>query len=50
VIVHELVHLLAPNHGKVFKAFMHSYMPDWQARERELRRHVSERREKPMKR
>jgi predicted metal-dependent hydrolase len=50
VIVHELVHLLAPNHGKVFKSFMHAYMPDWQARERELRRHESERREKPMKR
>jgi predicted metal-dependent hydrolase len=39
VIVHELVHLLAPNHGKVFKSFMHAYLPDWQARERELRRH-----------
>jgi predicted metal-dependent hydrolase len=39
VIVHELVHLLAPNHGKVFKSFMHAYLPDWQARERELHRH-----------
>jgi len=38
VIVHELVHLLAPNHGRVFKSFMHAYLPDWQARERELRR------------
>lgn len=38
VIVHELVHLLAPNHGKVFKSFMHAYLPDWQQRERELRR------------
>lgn len=37
VIVHELVHFLAPNHGKVFKSFMHAYLPDWQARERELR-------------
>jgi hypothetical protein len=37
VIVHELVHLLAPNHGKVFKSFMHAYLPDWQTRERELR-------------
>lgn len=36
VIVHELVHLLAPNHGKVFKSFMHAYMPDWQERERRL--------------
>ena len=37
VIVHELVHLLAPNHGKVFKSFMHAYMPDWQERGRALR-------------
>src|SRR2546422_6273010 len=36
VIVHELVHLLAPNHGRVFKLFMCAYMPDWQEREREL--------------
>ena len=38
VIVHELVHLLAPNHGKVFKSFLHAYLPDWQVRERELQR------------
>ncbi|MFN8475905.1 MAG: M48 family metallopeptidase [Anaerolineae bacterium] len=37
VIVHELVHLLAPNHGKVFKSFMHTYLPDWQVREQELK-------------
>ena len=37
VIVHELVHLLAPNHGKVFKSFMHAYLPDWEAREQKLR-------------
>jgi len=36
VIVHELVHLLAPNHGRVFKSFMHAYMPDWEAREKQL--------------
>lgn len=36
VIVHELVHLLAPNHGKVFKSFMLAYMPDWEAREEKL--------------
>ena len=36
VIVHELVHLLAPNHGKVFKSFMYAYMPDWEERERQL--------------
>ena len=37
VIVHELVHLLVPNHGKVFKSFLHAYMPDWEHRERQLR-------------
>ncbi len=36
VIVHELVHLLAPNHGKVFASFMAAYMPDWDTRERDL--------------
>jgi predicted metal-dependent hydrolase len=37
VIVHELVHLLAPNHGKVFKSFLYAYLPDWEERERQLR-------------
>src|SRR6476646_1755242 len=32
VIVHELVHMLAPNHGKLFKSFMSAYMPDWSER------------------
>src|SRR6266704_2626272 len=36
VIVHELVHLLAPKHGKLFKLFMHAYLPDWEAREWQL--------------
>jgi hypothetical protein len=37
VIVHELVHLLAPNHGKVFKSFMSAYLPDWKEREQVLK-------------
>lgn len=36
VIVHELVHLLAPNHGRVFKSFMLAYLPDWEEREDRL--------------
>lgn len=28
VIVHELVHLLVPNHGKLFKSMFLSFMPD----------------------
>ncbi|MFN9857482.1 MAG: M48 family metallopeptidase, partial [Pseudanabaena sp.] len=35
-IVHELVHLLVPNHGKVFKMFMFAYLPDWEERELKL--------------
>lgn len=37
VIVHELVHLLAPNHGKVFKCFMYAYLPNWETLEHQLR-------------
>ena len=37
VIVPELVHLLMPNHGKVFKSFMYAYLPDWEEREQRLR-------------
>ena len=33
VIVHELVHLLVPNHGKLFKSFMSAYLPDWEERQ-----------------
>ena len=32
VIVHELIHLLVPNHGKLFKSLMNAYMPGWEAR------------------
>src|SRR5688572_7864408 len=35
-VVHELDHLLVPNHGKVFKSFLHAYMPDWEQREKRL--------------
>lgn len=28
VIAHELVHLLVPNHGKLFKSMFLSFMPD----------------------
>ncbi len=37
VIVHELVHLLVPNHGKLFKSFMSAYLPDWEERQNHLR-------------
>ena len=41
VIVHELVHLLVPNHGKLFKSFMYAYVPDWEEREERLRMYSS---------
>lgn len=29
VVVHELLHLLVPNHGKLFKSLMRAYLPDF---------------------
>ncbi|MDE0483088.1 MAG: M48 family metallopeptidase [Candidatus Poribacteria bacterium] len=37
VIVHELVHLLVPNHGKLFKGYMSAYLPDWVERQKHLK-------------
>ncbi len=30
VIVHELLHLIIPNHGKLFKSMMGAYVPGWE--------------------
>jgi predicted metal-dependent hydrolase len=30
VIVHELLHLRIPNHGKLFKSLMSTYLPGWE--------------------
>jgi predicted metal-dependent hydrolase len=40
VIVHELVHFLAPNHGKLFKSFLFAYLPDWEDRQQRLAAHT----------
>lgn len=40
VIVHELVHLLVPNHGPVMKQLLSAYLPNWEDRDRELRTSV----------
>lgn len=32
VIVHELLHLRVPNHGKLFKSLMTAYLPNWEKR------------------
>ena len=29
VIVHELLHLRFPNHGRVFKSLLSAYLPSW---------------------
>jgi hypothetical protein len=30
VIVHELLHLQIPNHGKLFKAMLSAHLPEWE--------------------
>ena len=37
VVLHEIAHLTHPNHSREFYAYIHSYMPDWKARERKLK-------------
>ena len=43
VIVHELLHLKVPNHGRLFKALMTAYVPKWRDHEiaRRQRRDVT---------
>lgn len=43
VIVHELLHLRYPTHGKRFQAMMSALVPDWRELERQSR-HSTERR------
>ena len=40
VLVHELLHLRFPGHGKGWQAMMCVYVPDWEAREEVLGRVV----------
>ena len=30
VIIHELLHLRIPNHGKLFKSMLNAYLPEWE--------------------
>lgn len=30
VVVHELLHLRIPNHGKLFRGFLGAYLPGWE--------------------
>lgn len=36
VVVHELAHFRAPNHGPLFIKIMDRFLPDWRAKRREL--------------
>lgn len=36
VIVHELLHLKIPDHGRGFQAMLSAWLPDWEERERIL--------------
>ena len=38
VIVHELLHVSVPNHGKLWKSLMRAYLGDYEALEARLRR------------
>lgn len=38
VIVHELLHLRVPNHGKLWKSLMRAHLGDYNACEEELRK------------
>jgi len=29
-IVHELLHLQVPNHGRLFKSLLRAYLPEWE--------------------
>ena len=37
VIVHELLHFRAPNHGKLWKSLMHAHLGDYERLEKRLK-------------
>lgn len=42
VIVHELLHMHVPNHGKLWKSLMRAHLGDYEALERRLLRAVGD--------
>jgi predicted metal-dependent hydrolase len=36
VIVHELLHMIIPNHGRTFKTLLYAYLPNWDKLHKEL--------------
>ena len=41
IIVHELLHGVAPNHGKLWKVLLSGYVPDWELMDKRLRQRVA---------
>ena len=41
MIVHELLHLSVPNHGRIWKALMRAHLGDWEASAERLRQAAS---------
>jgi len=41
-ILHELLHLIVPNHGKTFKALLSAHMPNWEELHNKLKRKMLE--------
>jgi len=41
VIVHELMHLSVPNHGRLWKALMRAHLGDWEASAERLQQAAS---------
>jgi predicted metal-dependent hydrolase len=39
VIVHELLHLQVPNHGKLFKILLSAFLPEWEIVPERQQRH-----------
>jgi predicted metal-dependent hydrolase len=42
VIVHELLHVSVPNHGKLWKSLMRAYLGDYETLEARLRRRAGD--------
>ncbi len=37
VVLHELLHMKVPNHGKLFKSLMFVFLPDWEKYNEQLK-------------
>ena len=45
VIVHELLHFVTPNHGKLWKSLMQAYLGDYEKAEAVLKKAAAKNRE-----